>query len=57
MNTELDFLKTTPKKVPKSCEFLGNKIADAVAKSNDDKIVKTETAEKIIFYQKKVKKY
>ena len=33
--------KTASKKlVHKTCEFLGNKIADAVTKSDDDKIVK-----------------
>ena len=53
LNAELDFLKTTSKKVHKSCEFLWNKIADAVAKSKDHKIVKTETVEKMVFYQKK----
>ena len=45
LDTELDALKTVSKKVVhKSAEatgeFLGNKITDAVAKSNNDKIVK-----------------
>ena len=29
-----------PQSTEVTCKFLGNKIADAVAKSNDDKIVK-----------------
>ena len=45
----LDALKTAYKKVVhKTGEFLGNKIIDAVAKSNDDKIVKEEPVEEII---------
>ena len=41
MHVGPDALKTTSKKlVHKTCEFLGNKIADAVTKSDDDKIVK-----------------
>ena len=32
-------------------EFISNKIADAVNKSNDDKIVKQETVEEIIIKQ------
>ena len=41
MNTELDAAKTTSKKVvDKAGEFLGSKIAEAVTKSNDNKIVK-----------------
>ena len=51
LDTGLDSLKTASKKVVhKAGEFLGNKIADAVTKSNDDKIVKNkqEPAEKII---------
>ena len=37
----LDSLKTAFKKVVhKAVEFLGNKIGDAVTKSNDDEIVK-----------------
>ena len=39
----LDSLKTASKKVVhKTGEFLKNKIADAVVKSNDDKIVKPD---------------
>ena len=41
--TGLDSLKTGSKKVVhKADEFLGNKITDPVAKSNDDKIVKAD---------------
>ena len=45
MVTELDALKTTPKKLVHKAaeatgEFIGNKIVDAVAKSYDNKIVK-----------------
>ena len=42
LDTGLDFLKATSKKVAphKAGEFLGNKIADEVTKSNEDKIVK-----------------
>ena len=43
MDTRLDSLKTASKKLShKAGEFLGNKIEDAVNKSNDDKIVKTD---------------
>ena len=39
LDAELDSLKTASKKVVhKAGEFLGNKIADAVTKSNDNKI-------------------
>ena len=49
MDTGLDSLKTASKKiVHKVGEFLGNKIADAVTKSNDDKIVKEEPVEGLI---------
>ena len=56
MDTELDSLKTASKKVVhKADEFSGNKIADTVTKSNDDKIVKQEPAEEIIIpIEKKV---
>ena len=41
MDTGLDFLKTVSKiVVHKTGDFLGNKIADTVAKSSDDTIVK-----------------
>ena len=43
LGTELDYLKTTSKKVVhKTGEFLGKKIADAVTKSSNNKIVKQE---------------
>ena len=43
MDTGLDSLKTASKKVvDKTGEFLGNKIADAVIKSIDDKIMKPD---------------
>ena len=49
LDTGLDSLKTASKKVlHKTGEFLGNKVVDAVTKSNDDKIVKKEPAEEII---------
>ena len=43
LDAELDSLKTASKKVVhKACEFSRNKIAYAVTKSNDDKIVGTD---------------
>ena len=43
MGTRLDSLKTASKKVlHKASEFLGNKIENAVTKSNVDKIVKPD---------------
>ena len=43
LNTGLDSLKTASKNlVHKAGEFIGNKIADAVTKSNYDKIVKPD---------------
>ena len=43
--------------VHKSCEFLGNKIADTIIKSNDDKIMKPDensrNIEKIIILPEK----
>ena len=43
LDAGLDSLKTASKKVVhKACEFLRNKIACAVTKSNDDKIVGTD---------------
>ena len=43
LDKELDSLKTGSKKVlHKADEFLGNKIEDAVTKSNDDKIMKPD---------------
>ena len=40
--------KVIHKAVEATFEFLGNKIADAVTKSYDDKIVKTKSVEEII---------
>ena len=49
MDTGLDPLKTAFKKVVhETGEFMGNKIADAVTKSNDDKIEQQEPVEEII---------
>ena len=49
MDTGLDSLKAASKRVVhKEGEFLRNKIAEAVTKSNDDKIVKQEPVEEII---------
>ena len=49
MDTGLDVVKTASKKlVHKADEFLGNKIADAVTKSNNDNIEKQEPVEEII---------
>ena len=43
LDTGLDSLNTVSKKVVyKGGRFLGNKIGDAVSKSNDDKIVKPD---------------
>ena len=43
LDTPLDYLKTASKKVVhQAVEFLGNEIADAVTKSNDNKIVKPD---------------
>ena len=45
----INAVKTASKNVDhKAVEFLGNKIADAVTKSNDDKMVKQEPVEEII---------
>ena len=62
LDTGLDSSKTASKKiVHKAGEFLGNKTADAVTKSNDEKIVKTDenprNVEEIIFHYKKEIKY
>ena len=49
LDTVLDAVKTASKKVVyKTGEFLGNKIADAVTKSNDDNIEKQEPVKEII---------
>ena len=53
MDTRLDAVKTASKKVAhKAGELIGNKMADAVTKSNDHKIVKQELVEKSLFHQK-----
>ena len=58
LNTGLDAVKTASKKVVhKASEFLGNKIADAITNSNDNKIVKQEPVKKQLFRQKKAMKY
>ena len=58
MNTGLDAVKTDSKKVVhKAGECLGNKIADAISKPNDDKIVKQELVEEIIISLEKKMKY
>ena len=49
LDTALNSLKTASKKVVhKTGDFLGNKIADAVIHSYDDKIVKTEPVLEVI---------
>ena len=49
LSTGLDVVKTASKKVDhKAIEFLGNKIANAVTKSNDDNIEKQEHVQEII---------
>ena len=49
MDTGLHALKTASKKVVhKTGRFLGNKIADAVTKSNGHKVVKQEPVKEII---------
>ena len=49
MDTGLNSLKTASKKaVHKVCEFIENKIADALIKSNDDKIVKQKPVQEIV---------
>ena len=49
MDTGVDVLKTASEKlVHETDQFIGNKMADAVAKSNDEKIVKHEPIEEII---------
>ena len=54
LDTVLDAVKTASKKaVQKVSEFIGNKIADAVTKSNNDKIVKQERVEEIIIPSEK----
>ena len=40
--------KVIPKVVEATCEFLGNKITDAVAQSCNDRVVKIKPVEEII---------
>ena len=50
MDTGLDAINTASKKVAQRAgKFLGNKITDAVTKSNDDKVEKHERVEEIVF--------
>ena len=49
LDTGIDTVKAASKKVVhKAGEFIGNKIADAVTKSSNDKVVKQEPVEEII---------
>ena len=49
LDTGLDSLKIASKKVVhKADEFIGNKIPDAVTKSNNENVVKQELVEEII---------
>ena len=49
LNTGPNSLKAASTKIAQKIgEFLGNKVADAVTTSNDDKIVKTKPVEEII---------
>ena len=49
LDTRLDSLKTASKKVVQNAgEFIGNKIADTVTKSNDDSTEKQEPVKEII---------
>ena len=55
MNTGLDAVKTASRiKVHKTSEFMRNKIADEVAKSNDDMTEKQEPVEEIIIPPEKI---
>ena len=57
LNTGLDSLKTAfRKEVHKAGEFIGNKIADMVTKSNDDETVKQEPVEEIVIPTEKIDK-
>ena len=54
MDTGLDAVKTASKKVVHEAgEFLRNKIADAVTKSNDNEIVKQELVKEVTILPKK----
>ena len=56
LDTGLDYLKIASQKVVhKANKFLGNKITDAVTKSNDEKIVKNRTnVEEIVIPLEKI---
>ena len=57
LNTGLDSLKTAfRKEVHKAGEFIGNKIADTVTKSNDDETEKQEPVEEIVIPTEKIDK-
>ena len=45
--------KVIPKVVEATCEFLGNKITDAVAQSYNDRVVKIKPVEEIIIWTEK----
>ena len=54
LDAGLDAVKTASKKlVHKAGEYFGNKIVDTVTKSNDDKIGKQQSFEKIIILLEK----
>ena len=58
LDTGLDAVKSASKKVlHKASNFIGNKIADTVTKSKNDKTVKQEPVEEIIIPPNKQKKY
>ena len=55
MDTWLDSLKSACRKVVhKASKFPGHKIADAVIKLNDDKIVKKEPVEELVIPLEKI---
>ena len=58
LDTGLDAVKSASKKVlHKASNFIGNKIADRVTKSKNDKTVKQEPVEEIIIPPNKQKKH
>ena len=58
LDTGVGAVKTSSKEVVhKTDEFIGNKIADAVPKSNNDKIEKQEPVQGIIIPLEKEMKY
>ena len=57
MNTGVDSLKTASRKVVrKTGEFLGNKMADTVTSSYNDKIVKAKSVEERVILPEKREK-